>query len=68
MNIRQMASNVIRRNPQIANNPKAQKYLSVIENGSDQQGQELAINILNSHGLTKEQAMNDISKAWNIPI
>ncbi len=67
-NIFDFAMNIIKQNPQVRNNPMAQNYINAIESGDEAKGQEIANNILNSYGLTKEQAMNDIAKNWNIPI
>ncbi len=67
-NIFNFAIDMIKRNPQVKNNPMAQNYISAIENHDEARGTEIANNILNSYGLTKEQAMNDIAKKWNIPV
>lgn len=66
--MKQFALNLISKNPQIANNPQAQQYIDVIKSGDDAKGQELANNILNSYGLTKEQAMKDVSNGFGIPM
>lgn len=59
------AMNMIKRNPAVANNPTAQEAIRAIETGDAKAGEEIANNILNSYGLTKEQAMNDISQRMN---
>lgn len=44
-------------NPRFANNPMAQQALSIIQSGDSQKGEEMAMNILQSYGLTKEQGI-----------
>lgn len=60
------AMNLIKQNPNIANNPRAQEYINVIQSGDSKRGQEIASNILNTYGLTKEQAMHDIASHFNL--
>lgn len=67
-NIKQFALNMIANNPQVANNPQAQQLIEVIKSGDAKRGQELANDILNQNGLTKEQAMKDISMRFGIPM
>lgn len=54
----QFALNMIQRNPQIANNPRAQDMIKVIQSGDSARGQQLAENLCQTYGVTKEQAMN----------
>lgn len=60
------AMNMIQRNPQIANNPRAQQLISVIQNGNNEQGEKIANNLCESYGVTKEQALNDAKNFFNI--
>lgn len=53
----QMAMNMIRNNPQIANNPQAQHYIQVLESGDEAKGREIAENICKSYGMTIEQGV-----------
>lgn len=57
LDLRQMAMNMLTRNPNVANNPQAKNYLQVIQNGSPQQGEQIAENICRTYGMTKEQAL-----------
>lgn len=58
MNIMQNIVNaVLRRNPNIQNNPQAQEYLNVISSGDSQKGQQIAENLCKTYGVTKEQAI-----------
>lgn len=44
-------------NPAIANNPNAQNYLNVIQNNDQTKGEEIANNLCQTMGVTKEQAI-----------
>lgn len=44
-------------NPSIANNPNAQNYLNVIQNNDQTKGEEIANNLCQTMGVTKEQAI-----------
>lgn len=66
--MKQMAINLIQKNPAIANSPQGKNFLQILQSGDSKQGEEFANNILNSYGLTKEQAMQDITKNLNIPM
>lgn len=55
----QFALNMIRQNPQIANNPRAQDMINVIQSGDSVRGQQLAENLCKTYGVTKEQAINE---------
>lgn len=43
---------------QIANNPMAQEMIRCLQNGDSARGEELANNLCQSYGETKEQAVN----------
>ena len=62
------AMNMLRMNPQLRNNPQAQEWLQVIQSGDSARGEELANNILQSIGMTKEQAMQEASKRFGFPL
>lgn len=48
---------LIANNPAIANNPNAQNYLNVIQNNDQTKGEEIANNLCQTMGVTKEQAI-----------
>lgn len=54
----QFAMQMIQRNPQISNNPTAQQYLQIIQNGDSTKGEQIADNILKSYGMNREQGIN----------
>lgn len=66
MNPMQYAMNMIQQNPQIMNNPMAQNYISVIQSGDAQRGQQLAENICKSYGMTPQQALQKARQFFHI--
>lgn len=66
--IQQFAMQLINQNrDKFKNNPQAQNMINIIENYNEQQGIELANNLLNSYGDTKENAMKKALNFLNIP-
>lgn len=65
--VRQMAMNVISRNPAIANNPRAQEYLQVIQNGDSHRGQQIADNLCQSFGVSREDALRQAKQFFHMP-
>lgn len=57
MNVREVAMNIISQNPQIVNNPNARAMVDVIRSGNDQAGTEIANNLLNTYGISKEEGI-----------
>lgn len=66
-NLRAFALNMISRNPNVANNPTAQQYIQVIQNGDNEQGAMIAQNICNSYGVTPQEALNMAKKKFGLP-
>lgn len=60
------AMSMIQRNPQIARNPRAQQLISVIQNGDSEQGEQIAMNLCETYGTTKEQAISDAKNFFKI--
>lgn len=44
-------------NPAIANNPNAQNYLSVIQSNDSVKGEQIANNMCQSMGMSREEAL-----------
>lgn len=63
--ITDMATQMIRNNPQVNQSPFAQAGINAILNNDAQAGEQLANNILQSLGMTKEQAL-EIAKRQNL--
>lgn len=49
--------NQIKSSPQIANNPQMLAYIEVLESGDSKRGEELANNLLQTYGVTKDEAL-----------
>lgn len=58
MGIRDFALQLIQNSPQIANNPQAKEMIDVIRNNDSVKGQQIAQNLCNTYGVTKEEATN----------
>lgn len=63
--ITDMATQMIRSNPQVNQSPFAQAGINAILNNDAQAGEQLANNILHSMGMTKEQAL-EIARQQNL--
>lgn len=64
--ITDIASQMIRNNPNIQQTPLAQAGINAILNNDAKAGEQLANNILNSMGMTKEEALK-IARERNLP-
>lgn len=64
---RQMAMNLISQNPNIANNPNAQEFIKVIQNGDSERGQQIADNLCKSYGMTRDEALKSAKSFFNLP-
>ncbi len=60
--------NMIKANPAIADNPQAQSYLDVLESGDARKGEEVANNLLETYGMTKEEALAQAKRFFRIPM
>lgn len=66
-NLMQFAMNLIQKNPTVANNPDAQNLLNVIQSGDSAKGQQIAENLCETYGVSKEDALAQAKKFFNIP-
>lgn len=62
----QFAMQMLQKNPNIANNPNAQSMIDTLQNGSDQEREQLAKNLCNSYGVTPEQAVQQAKSFFHI--
>ena len=65
---RQTALALISRNPAIANNPQAQEYLKVIQSGDAQRGQQIADNMCQSLGVSRDDALRQAKQFFGLPL
>ena len=66
MNLEQWAINLISKNPNVANNPRAQEYIKIIQNGDSKKGEEIANNLYQTHGMSKEDAIANAKKFFGV--
>lgn len=59
MDMRMFALNILRNNPNVINNPNAQEMIRVIEQNDSAKGAQIASNICNTYGVSKEKAYSD---------
>lgn len=57
---------MISRNPRVASNPQFKQMIDVIQNGNDEQGQQIAENICKTYGVSKEDAVADAKRFFGI--
>lgn len=65
---KQMALNLLSQNPNIANNPNAQEFISVIQSGDSRRGQEIANNLCQSYGVSTEDALRQAKAFFHLPM
>ena len=52
-----LLQSLLMNNPSVANNPNAQNYLSVIQNNDSVKGEQIANNMCQSMGMSREEAL-----------
>lgn len=62
----QFAMAMINKNPAIQNNPQAQEYINIIQNNDSAKGEQIATNLCNTYGVTKEQAIAQAKKYFGL--
>lgn len=67
MGIKGFAMQMLANNPNVANNPEAQQLLQVIQSGDAQRGQQVADNICKMYGVSREDAIMQAKKFFNLP-
>lgn len=61
-----LAITMISNNPQIANNPQAKSMIEVIQSGDAERGQQIAENLCNTYGVSKEDAVKQAKSFFKI--
>ena len=67
-NMRDMALNLLMQNPNVANNPNAQEFIQVIQNGDSVKGEQIAQNLCNTYGMSKEDAIRNAKTFFHFPM
>lgn len=65
--IKDFALGLLGKNPNVANNPNAQRFIQVIKEGNSSEGEQIAQNICDSYGVTKEQAIQEAKRFFRLP-
>lgn len=66
---RTMVDSMLKRltaNPAISDNPQARTYIDVLQSGDAQRGEEIANNLLETYGMTKDQALAQAKQFFHI--
>lgn len=66
MDMNSLIQMLIQRNPQVANNPRAQEMLKVIQSGDSKRGQEIARNLCKSYGISEKDAEAQARKFFGV--
>lgn len=66
MGIRDFALQMLAKSPQVYNNPNAQELIRVIQENDSVKGQQIAENLCNSYGVSKEEATNQAKQFFNM--
>ena len=64
--IMNFAMAMINKNPAIQNNPQAQELINVIQNNDSARGEQIATNLCNTYGVTKDQAIAQAKKYFGL--
>ena len=67
VDIRNMALNLLSQNPSISNNPNAREFINVIRSGDSARGEQIAQNLCNTYGVSKEDAVKNAKSFFNLP-
>lgn len=52
------ATQVMQQNPNMTNNPLGKNFMSILQNGDEKKGEEMARNLCQSYGMSVEEAYN----------
>lgn len=55
---------MMRQNPNLMQNPQAKNMIDILQSGDAKKGEEMANNLLQSFGMTKEQAMQMVAQRF----
>lgn len=66
MNTQQLIQKLTKLNPNIAKNERAQQYLTTVINNDSQKGEEIANNLLQTYGKSKEEALAEARRFFGM--
>ena len=64
--MRSFALNLLSQNPNVRTNPQMQEMLNVIQSGDSVRGQQIAENLCNTYGVSKENAIANARNFFHI--
>lgn len=64
--INSLVQMLLSRNPNVQNNPQSKALLDVIMNNDAERGQQIAENLCKTYGVTKDDAVAQAKKFFNI--
>lgn len=65
LNLNGIIKNLLQNNPYIANNPRAASMIKIIESGDSVKGEELANNLCQTYGLSREEALHQAKEYFS---
>ena len=66
ISLQAIALDILEKNPNIANNPRAKEMVDVIRSGDNARGEEIARNLCASYGVSPEQASQDAKRYFGL--
>ena len=66
MDFRQFAIGMLKQNPNIRNNPNAKEMIDCIEKNDASRGEQIANNILNSRGVSRNEGMSQAKSFFGL--
>lgn len=64
--MRSFALNLFSQSPNIRSNPQMQDMLQVIQSGDSARGQQIAENLCNTYGISKEDAISNARNFFHL--
>lgn len=66
VNLKDFALNMIANSPNVRQNPQMQEFISVIQNGDNARGEQIANNLCSTYGVSREQALSNAKRFFGI--
>lgn len=66
MTMQDFALQLLEKNPNIANNPRAKHMVEVIKSGDSSEGEKLAKNLCQTYGVSEQDAVKQAMSFFNL--
>lgn len=66
MDTKALANLIRQKHPEVLNNPRNQALLSVLESGDEKKGMEVAQNLCDTYGVSKDDALAQAKNLFGI--